>query len=128
MLTVNEAIDAILARCRPLPARPTSLIDALGLTLAEEIAADIDLPPFDKALMDGYAIRSADLATGGERCFRVTEEITAGRVPIYPIHEGQAARIMTGTPCPPAPMPSSWSNDQGWMARTSSSLAPWPLA
>ena len=101
MLTVDQAIDAVLARCRPLPARPTPLIDALGLTLAEEIAADVDLPPFDKALMDGYAVRSADLEGAGERRFRVTEEITAGRVPTRPILEAEAARIMTGAPLPP---------------------------
>ncbi len=100
MLTVDQAIDAILARCQALPARSTRLIDALGLTLAEEIAADIDLPPFDKALMDGYAVRSADLATSGELRFRVTEEITAGRVPSRPVLEGEAARIMTGAPLP----------------------------
>jgi molybdopterin molybdotransferase len=100
MLTVDEAIDAILARCRALPARSTPLIDALGLVLAEDIAADIDLPPFDKALMDGYAVRSVDLADSGGRRFRITEEITAGRVPQHPILEGEAARIMTGAPLP----------------------------
>jgi molybdopterin molybdotransferase len=100
MLTVDQAIDAILARCSPLPARSTPLIDALGLTLAEEIDADIDLPPFDKALMDGYAVRSADLAGRADRRFRITEEITAGRVPTRPIGEGEAARIMTGAPMP----------------------------
>jgi molybdopterin molybdotransferase len=100
MLTVDQAIDAILARSRPFPPRPTPLIDALGLTLAEEITADIDLPPFDKALMDGYAIRSADLEGSEAQRFRVTEEITAGRVPTRPVLEGDAARIMTGAPLP----------------------------
>jgi molybdopterin molybdotransferase len=100
MLSIDQAIEAVLARCPTLPARSTPLIDALGLTLAEDIVADIDLPPFDKALMDGYAVRSADFSTEGERRLRVVEEITAGRVPIRPISPGEAARIMTGAPLP----------------------------
>ena len=51
--------------------------------------------------MDGYAVRSADLAAFGERRLRVVDEITAGRMPAGPILEGEAARIMTGAPCPP---------------------------
>jgi len=98
--TVEQAIDRVLERCRPVPARSTPLIDALGLILAEPIVADIDLPPFDKALMDGYAVRSVDLSGSTERRFQISEEITAGRVPTRPIHEGEAARIMTGAPRP----------------------------
>jgi molybdopterin molybdotransferase len=100
MLSLDQAIEVILSRCRPLPARSTPLIDALGLVLAEAIVADIDLPPFDKALMDGYAVRSADVAEPGERRFRVTEEIPAGWMPTRPVLQGEAARIMTGAPLP----------------------------
>jgi molybdopterin molybdotransferase len=100
MLSVDQAIEAILRHARPLPARRTPLISALGGTLAEEVAADIDLPPFDKALMDGYAVRSGDLATPGEHRLRVVEEILAGRMPAHPLSEGEAARIMTGAPLP----------------------------
>ena len=100
MLSVDQAIDAVLRHAGPLPARPTPLIDALGLILAEDIAADIDLPPFDKALMDGYAVRSGDLDQAGEHRLRVVEEITAGRVPSRPLSRGEAARIMTGAPLP----------------------------
>ena len=100
MLTVDQAIEAILRHSRPLAARSTALIDALGRTLAEDIAADMDLPPFDKALMDGYAVRSRDLAETGEYRLEVVEEITAGRVPTRPLRQGEAARIMTGAPLP----------------------------
>ena len=62
MLSVDQAIEAVLRHAQPLPARRTPLPWALGWTLAEDVAADIDLPPFDKALMDGYAVRSIDLA------------------------------------------------------------------
>ena len=100
MLSVDQAIEAILARCHPLPARSTPLSEALGQVLAEPIFADIDLPPFDKALMDGYAVRSTDLADSVERRFRIVEEITAGRLPTLPVLENEATRIMTGAPLP----------------------------
>ncbi|WP_435009991.1 molybdopterin molybdotransferase MoeA [Tundrisphaera lichenicola] len=100
MLSVDEATEAILRHCVPPRARSTPLIDAVGLTLAEEIAADIDLPPFDKALMDGYAVRSADLSSDGERALLVVEEITAGRTPSRTLGQGEASRIMTGAPLP----------------------------
>ena len=101
MLTVDQAIEAILRHARPLAARSTALIDALGCTLAEDIAADIDLPPFDKALMDGYAVRSGDFSGEAERRLTVVDEILAGRMPTRPLLEGEAARIMTGAPLPP---------------------------
>src|SRR5262249_43642282 len=72
---------------------------ALGLVLAEDVVCDRDMPPFDKALMDGYAVRAADLPDG-RATLTVTEEITAGRTPQKPVGSGQAARIMTGAPLP----------------------------
>ena len=84
MLTVEEALRAVMERASPLPPGSRPLADALGCELAEDVAADLDLPPFDKALVDGYAVRSADLA-GGDRLLRIGEEITAGRVPTRPL-------------------------------------------
>jgi molybdopterin molybdotransferase len=72
---------------------------ALGLTLAEDVVCDRDMPPFDKALMDGYAVRAADLPEG-HATLTITEEITAGRTPQKSVSPGQAARIMTGAPLP----------------------------
>jgi molybdopterin molybdotransferase len=100
MLTVDQAIEAVLLHAQPLPARKIPLSDALGLTLAEDVHADIDLPPFDKALMDGYAVRSVDLNDAGEHRLRVVEEITAGRMPTCTLSKGEAVRIMTGAPLP----------------------------
>ena len=86
MLTVDEALDAVRIRCAALPAEPRGLAAALGCVLAEDVAADLDLPPFDKALVDGYAVRSADLdGTAGDRRLRIVEEITAGRMPSRPL-------------------------------------------
>ena len=100
MLSVDEAIEAILARARPLPAIRVPLRAALGATLAEDVRADIDLPPFDKALMDGYAVRSVDLAEPGDHELRIVAEIFAGQTSTRPLRSGEAALIMTGAPLP----------------------------
>jgi molybdopterin molybdotransferase len=73
---------------------------ALGHVLAADIVSDLDMPPYHKAMMDGYAVRCADLATG-KGTLQVIEEITAGQVPRRTIGAGQASRIMTGAPIPP---------------------------
>jgi molybdopterin molybdotransferase len=99
MLSVAEAIAAVLAEVKSLPQVRVALDDALGLTLAEEAVADLDSPPFDKALMDGYAVRSADLPAGRGR-LTVIEEVLAGQVPHRPVGARQATRIMTGAPIP----------------------------
>jgi molybdopterin molybdotransferase len=100
MLAVTDALAAVLERAQPLlpevaPVSPA----ALGLVLAEDVVSDLDMPPYDKAMMDGYAIRAADLPEG-RAILAVIEEITAGRPPQLPLAAGQAARIMTGAPLP----------------------------
>src|SRR5262249_10338411 len=85
---------------RPLPAQTVSLTpEVLGLLLAEDVVSDLDMPPFDKSLMDGYAVRAADLPEG-RGTLAVIEEVTAGQVPSRPLHPGLATRIMTGAPIP----------------------------
>jgi molybdopterin molybdotransferase len=100
MLSVKEAQAKVLERVRPKGAQRLPLgPEALGLVLAEDVASDVDMPPHDKSLMDGYALRSVDLASGrGE--LRVIEEVTAGRTPRLALGPGQATRIMTGAPLP----------------------------
>ncbi len=71
--------------------------DALGRILAEDVAADMDLPPFDKATVDGYACRRADLGNA----LTVIETIPAGRVPARAVGPNQCAKIMTGAAVPP---------------------------
>jgi molybdopterin molybdotransferase len=99
MLTVAEAIAAILAEARSLAPVPVPLDEALGLVLAEDAFADLDSPPFDKALMDGYAVRSADVHEGRAK-LHVIEEVLAGQVSHLRISAGEAIRIMTGAPIP----------------------------
>src|ERR1043166_1326600 len=83
----------VLHPARGLAAQPLPLTPAvLGLVLAEDVVSDLDMPPYDKALMDGYAVRVADVATG-QGTLNIIEEITAGRTPTLPLGPGQAARI-----------------------------------
>lgn len=99
MLTIDEALRAVLEECHPLPPRPLPLVEALGCVLAEDVPADIDLPPFDKSLVDGYAVRTEDLRTSDRR-LRLGESIMAGQVPTRPLAPGEAAVVMTGAPIP----------------------------
>ena len=99
MLTVEEALDEILRIVEPLAPESRALGESLGLTLAGQVLSDVDSPPFDKALMDGYAVRSEDIREAGTE-LTVIEEIMAGRVPTRSLEAGQATRIMTGAPIP----------------------------
>jgi len=100
MLSVAEAQAIVLQHARPLVPQATPLGPAaLGRVLAEDVASDLDMPPYDKALMDGYAILTADLA-GGRGRLRVIEEVTAGQTPRQSLGAGAATRIMTGAPIP----------------------------
>ncbi len=100
MLTVEEALEAVLEQAGPLPGDAVPLEAALHCVLDEDVAADIDLPPFDKSLVDGFAVRSDDLM-GQDRGLRVGEVITAGQTPTRPLGPREAAVIMTGAPVPP---------------------------
>ncbi len=99
LISVAEALAFVRAEARPLPPIRLGLLDAQGTRLAEDVAADIDLPPFDKALVDGFAVRSADVAGDSAR-LTVIEEIHAGEMPRFPLGPGQATAIMTGAPLP----------------------------
>ncbi len=99
MLSVDEALKLILARAQPLAARTMALADVDGLILAEDVASPIDSPPYDKSIVDGYAVVAADLATGEAR-LRILEEVVAGEVPRATVTAGTATRIMTGAPIP----------------------------
>lgn len=100
MLSVSEAQALVMQQARALPpVRLPVSPDRLGQVLAEDIASDIDMPPFDKSLMDGFAVRAADLPEG-KATLSIIEEVTAGQTPRRPVGLGQATRIMTGAPIP----------------------------
>ena len=60
MRSLAEARGRILAEARPGDPIEVALAEAVGLVLAEPLTADVDLPPFDRAAADGYAVRAAD--------------------------------------------------------------------
>jgi molybdopterin molybdotransferase len=99
MIPVSEAIRIIKEQTKPLAVETVTLSDALGRVLAEEVIADSDLPPFDRAQMDGYAVRSADTLDAPAR-LRIAGESAAGRGWHREMQAGEAVRIMTGAPVP----------------------------
>ncbi len=99
MISVAEAIRIVRERTPPLPIEHVLLDEALGRVLAEDIIADTDLPPFNRAQMDGYAVRASDTSNPPAR-LRVVGEAAAGRGWRGRLREGQAVRIMTGAPVP----------------------------
>ncbi len=103
-IEVERARELILDDVQgALPAEKIDLLAALGRILAEDVAADRDLPPRDNSAMDGYGVRSADCALAtAENPVRLTvaAEIPAGSFWDGDLPPGAAVRIMTGAPVP----------------------------
>src|SRR5215475_1457621 len=99
MISISEAIQIVLAQTRKLPPEDADLESASGRILAEDIVADTDLPPFDRAQMDGYAVRADDVASVPAR-LHIVGESAAGAGWHHEMKAGQAVRIMTGAPVP----------------------------
>ena len=99
LMSAEDALARILDGVPTLPVVETALLDALGLVLAEDIAADRDVPPFRNSAMDGYAVRGDDVASAPVE-LRVVGEVAAGGFPDRTVGAGEAMRIMTGAPMP----------------------------
>jgi molybdenum cofactor synthesis domain-containing protein len=99
MIPVTKAIEIILDQISALPSESVALSGALGCILGEDVTADTDLPPFDRAQMDGYAVRAADVANTPAR-LRIVGESAAGAGWHQEMKAGEAVRIMTGAPVP----------------------------
>lgn len=99
MIEIAAAKTLILGHATPNSVVRQSLDQSCGCVLAEDAVSDLDSPPHDKALMDGYAMCAADFASG-RREFSVIEEVTAGDVPTRRVDSETATRIMTGAPVP----------------------------
>lgn len=96
MMEVSEAVAAVLREASAFEPHAISLLDALGLVLAEDVRADADSPPFDKSLVDGFAVRLADCVAS----LPVIETVAAGQVPTRSLDRPAAIQIMTGAPLP----------------------------
>jgi molybdopterin molybdotransferase len=103
MINHEEARALVLSALKTRPPEFVSLPEALGRTLARDIKASENIPPFTKATMDGYAVRAEDILAAGKDAaveLEVLEDLRAGRVSRRSVGLGQAVRIMTGAPLP----------------------------
>lgn len=102
MIELPEAIALIERTAAPLPPRRQRLLDACGRTLAAPVLSDVDSPPWDRAMMDGFALRGDDVAAAGGSVveLNVVVDLAAGDVTTLEIRPGCCARIMTGAPIP----------------------------
>jgi molybdopterin molybdotransferase len=101
--TVEEALSWLDAQLRILDSENVPLRNAAGRVLAKAVVSDIDVPGFDRATMDGYAV-VADSTEGATPYNRVLLKVVGDAMPGSPftgtIARGQAVRIMTGAPIP----------------------------
>jgi molybdopterin molybdotransferase len=96
MLTFEKAFETVLNSAHLLDAERVDFRGASGRVLAEDIRSDMDIPPFNKSAMDGYACRRADLSNE----LTVIETIAAGGIPREAIEPNHCAKIMTGAMVP----------------------------
>ena len=96
MIPFEEALGIVLQSAKTLGVEKSDFMESVGKVLAEDIQSDINMPPFDKSAMDGYACRHQDIANE----LTVVEEIQAGSFPKIKIKKNECAKIMTGAPVP----------------------------
>ena len=96
MISFDEALEIAVGAARRLDTETVALAHARGRILAQELLADMPMPPYDKAMVDGYACRRADLDT----TLQVVETVAAGYAPTKAVAPGECAKIMTGAMIP----------------------------
>jgi molybdopterin molybdotransferase len=113
------SVDQAIAILDSIPLVPRiiqiPLSDASGYRLAEDLNSDFDYPPFDKAVMDGFAIRASDAISPGAS-LQVIDNIPAGQASQRTVRAGEAVAIMTGAPLPTgadAVIPVEYTSQEG---------------
>jgi len=101
MLHYTEAQKLITSLARSFGVEELVLDDADGRVLAEDIYADRDYPPFNRATMDGYAVNAEDWENG-TRNFKIQQVVYAGENAHAALAKGSCYKIMTGAPVPPS--------------------------
>ena len=97
MIKFEEALDVVLKSVQfTLKSERINFIDSLGRILAEDVSSDINMPPFDKSAMDGFACRKEDIKNELD----IIEVLKAGKIPTKKIGKNQCAKIMTGAIVP----------------------------
>ena len=103
VISVEQALEKVLANINVLGEEARPLLECLGQVLAEDVLADINVPPSDNSAMDGYAVRSEDIKGASKqkpRILKVIDMVVAGGSPKKAVEPGTAIRIMTGAPIP----------------------------
>lgn len=96
MIRLEDAHNILKSKIKAPQTIIRSIIDALGMVIAEDVYSDINMPPFNKSAMDGYACRMSDL----EKDMEIVEYISAGTVPKQKVQSGKCSKIMTGAKVP----------------------------
>ncbi|MGI8458155.1 MAG: molybdotransferase-like divisome protein Glp [Propionibacteriaceae bacterium] len=102
--SLTDHRDYLLACVAELPPFRMQLLDAVDLSITEDVIADIDLPGFDNSAMDGYAVHADDVAAATDDApvvLPVVGEIAAGQSSPHQLSPGATMKIMTGAPMPP---------------------------
>jgi len=99
VLTVEEALEAVLSRISPLAVERVDVMSALGRVLAEPVVSPVTIPPWANSSMDGYAVRAHDTGRAPVE-LAVVGRIIAGSMPPRSLRAGEAMRIFTGAPLP----------------------------
>ncbi len=99
MIDIYEAQETLLRAIKSGESVKVPLGEALGRTLAVPVQTDVDYPPFDRSVMDGYAVRAGDVSNAPVM-LRVAGQIAAGRKPTESLGPGEAIQINTGAPIP----------------------------
>lgn len=104
LIPVEEARERVLSRIEALPPVELPLRDAFGCVLAADVRAEMNVPAFPSSAMDGYAVRSEDVASATRDepvALEVVGRAAAGRMPTMGVEPGTAVEIATGAPVPP---------------------------
>jgi molybdopterin molybdotransferase len=99
MISVDTATKIVTDTIGTLLPKVVPFENALGLCLAQDIQSDIDMPPFNRSAMDGYAVIAEDTSAAPVE-LTVIEDIAAGYMPVKKVSHGQASKIMTGAAVP----------------------------
>lgn len=103
MISVEEALEKILAKMHVLEEEEKPILDCLGQVLSGDVSSGINVPQFTNSAMDGYAVRAADTRGAkaeSPRVLKVIDTVAAGYVSKLTVTSGTAMRIMTGAPLP----------------------------
>lgn len=100
MLSIDQAIEEVVGTVAgPVANETVPLAEAVGRVLAADVRTDVDLPPFSRSTMDGFAVRAADAVAPGA-ALRIVDESAAGRPASRAVGAGEAIRIFTGALLP----------------------------